>query len=499
MQRFERAMRRQPKNVVYQDYQLKDDFTLWLQGYREKIRSGYGFTSGQDTEVNDEVVRAISGKLKPGTPLDTYNRLPAAITANYARLVERLTQEFLDPGEKRKFLRNFSFDKRKKGQSIQEFMQQIVNHQNRYSGMPDKITVGNSSVDNNAKVKDGIRRFLTGMRDKRGKKNKDLARVLNYGLMEDDDLTWKNAVDIATRWENSHDDDSTSDSGTDSSNSSGEEEAAEAGDSGKGAKKKKDKRKSVLGSVDIAAVGKEVSAGVATLSDKVEANTRDIKGIKSQQERSDANIVSWKAETSTTLNRILRAVEGGQQQYQPYRQPFQSQYRFQPRNPQQQFQQQRPFQPRSFPSWKARAGQTQQTGFRYNNATPTSYPRYQAPAPTAPAATPPSATATAPAAATKIAALATPSNEEGPAQMLYDQQKAHELFEMHQQEQMMYEQQQQQQYEQQQFQQQMQGNQQSAVAAMMGQYYDVGNQGAQGGPEGQEDDIIGAFKDWNFS
>ena len=318
MQRFERAMRRQPKNVVYQDYQLKDDFTLWLQGYREKIRSGYGFTSGQDTEVNDEIVRAISGKLKPGTPLDTYNRLPVDVKGNYARLVERLTQEFLDPGEKRKFLRDFSFDKRKKGQSIQEFMQQIVNHQNQYSGMADKITVGNNSVDNVAKIRDGIRRFLTGMRDKKGKKNKDLARVLNYGLMEEDDLTWKNALDIAIRWENSLDDDSTSNSSPESSSSSEEEDAVEGGKSSKGAKKKKkgkDRRKSVLGSVDIAAVGKEVSAGIATLSVKVEANTRDIAEIKSQQERTNADIVSWKAETSTTLNRILRAVEGGHQQY----------------------------------------------------------------------------------------------------------------------------------------------------------------------------------------
>ena len=73
MERFARAMRCQPQDVIYDDFQMEDDFTLWLQGYREKIRSTYGYTPAQDDDVDAEVVRSISGRLEPGTPLDTYN------------------------------------------------------------------------------------------------------------------------------------------------------------------------------------------------------------------------------------------------------------------------------------------------------------------------------------------------------------------------------------------------------------------------------------------
>ena len=185
MERFARAMMQQPGEVDYADFKMKDDFTLWLQGYREKIRSAYGYTAAQDDDINAEVVRSISGRLEPGTPLDTYNRLSPNDKGNYARLIERLTREFVDPQERRNFLRDFGHNKRKKGQSIQEFMQVIVNDQNRFSGMPDKITVGGQEVDNDAKVKDGIRRFTTGMRDRRGKKNRSLKESMDFGLVED--------------------------------------------------------------------------------------------------------------------------------------------------------------------------------------------------------------------------------------------------------------------------------------------------------------------------
>ena len=245
MERFARAMSCQPQDVVYDDYQMKDDFTLWLQGYREKIRSAYGYTAAQDAEVNAEVVRSISGRLEPGTPLDTFNRLTPAVKSSYTLLTEKLTSEFVDPQEKRNFLKNFAHNKRKKGQSIQEFLQVIVNDQNRFSGMPDKITVGGQEVENDAKVKDGIRRFTTGMRDRRGKKNRSLKESMDFGLVEDKDFTWEIALELAIRWENSH----PMESDSDSSLSSGGEEgvdalvAAAVVEDSSGARKEKKKKK----------------------------------------------------------------------------------------------------------------------------------------------------------------------------------------------------------------------------------------------------------------
>ena len=37
MERLARAMRQSSKNVVYKDYHTKQDFPLWLQGFREKL------------------------------------------------------------------------------------------------------------------------------------------------------------------------------------------------------------------------------------------------------------------------------------------------------------------------------------------------------------------------------------------------------------------------------------------------------------------------------
>ena len=320
MERFARAMMQLPGEVVYADFRMEDDFTLWLQGYREKIRSTYGYTAAQDDDVDAEVVRSISGRLEPGTPLDTYNRLTPGVKANYAQLKEKLTSEFVDPQEKRNFLKNFSHDKRKKGQSIQEFIQVIVNNQNRFSDMPDKITVGGQEVDNDAKVKDGIRRFATGMRDRSGKKNRSLQEALDYNLVEDEDFTWKNASEAAVRWENSHP------MGSDSSSSSstgeeGEDAVAAAVDDSRGAKEKKKKKRrgkkwSANQSADVVAVNEAMPLDIATLAERVEANSRDIEEVKGNMERMEADMALWKEQTTSTLNQILYMV-GGQHEEQP--------------------------------------------------------------------------------------------------------------------------------------------------------------------------------------
>ena len=195
------AFARQAKNVHYPDFVPQNDFSLWLAGYRAKVRNAFGFTLAQDTEVNDEVVRSISGKLQSGTALDTYIRLPAAVKDDYNQLVECLTGEFIDPQEQQRCLENYSYNKRQKGQTLKEFMQQIIKVQNKYSGIKDHHTVGAVQVVNVSKIQDGIRRFKKGIRNKEGLKDKSQIRRLQYNLHKTADLTWENALEVTSRWE----------------------------------------------------------------------------------------------------------------------------------------------------------------------------------------------------------------------------------------------------------------------------------------------------------
>ena len=189
------------QNVVYPDYNPKKDFTLWLAGYREKSRNAHGFTHAQNDEVDAEVLKSISSKLECGTALDAYNGLPAAAKADYNQMVKLLTEEFMDPQERQRFLSDFSYNKRKKGQSLKDFVQDIKKSQNKYSGMPDTYQgPNNTNVVNKAKIADGIRRFCKGIRNRKGKKDKEQMKQLKYNLHREDDQTWENALDVAGRW-----------------------------------------------------------------------------------------------------------------------------------------------------------------------------------------------------------------------------------------------------------------------------------------------------------
>ena len=102
------ALGRQPKHISYPDYKTSEDFSLWLSGYVAKIRNAHGFKVTEDDKVRAEVLRSISGKLSVGSALDAYDRLEDADKANYDRLITKLTEEFVDPAEKRLFNENFS-------------------------------------------------------------------------------------------------------------------------------------------------------------------------------------------------------------------------------------------------------------------------------------------------------------------------------------------------------------------------------------------------------
>ena len=366
---FANAVRRQARNVIYNDYNPKDDFTLWVSGYREKVKNAFGFTNAQNDDLEAEVVRSIPGKLTSGTALDTYNQLPDATKNDYNRLIDALTKEFIDPQEKRRFVEDSSYNKRKKGQSLKEFMQEIIKDQNRYAGM----RAGQE------KTRDGIRRFKNGIRDRKGRKDKDQVHHLQYNLHEDDDLTWENAMKVAGRWEGAND---LGSSDADSSESSDDDpvEAMEVKKKSKAkclakADAKKEKRTVISAIAD-------TETAVASLTEKVETNARDIKGMKSDQERFNANVTAWKDENAATLKQILEAVQTPDSaQSQRPANTFRSNY-----NNNRNFNR-----PNSY-SWKGRYNQNQQTGFRFNRNTPSSFQN--------------AATAAAAAAAAKAAAAA---------------------------------------------------------------------------------------------
>ena len=308
---WQNAVRRNPKNVQYHDYKTKADFSLWLAGYREKIRNAFGFTSAQDVEVNAEVLRSISGRLETGTALDAYNCLPDTVKANYTQLVEHLTAEFIDPQKQRRFLEDYSYNKRSKGQSLKDFMQEIKKDQNQYSGLKDEIEVGGVKVPNATKVHDGIRRFKKGIRNRKGKKDKDQTRHLHYNLHTSEDLTWDKALDVASRWEAANDfrNDSSSSSSSTSAKSSSDDELLEAVKSRK-VKKDKRKKKDGKGSESEALTENDMGAAAtfATLADRVEANEKGLEELKDGQIQLSENLAAWRDEMNSAMDQIMRAL-----------------------------------------------------------------------------------------------------------------------------------------------------------------------------------------------
>ena len=214
------ALKNKPKTIIFPDYDTTQDFTLWLKGFAARVRLNNGFKLDEETKVQDEIVRSIAGKLKIGTALDAYDRLTPDEKKDYKLLVQKLTEEFIDPHEKRKFNECHDYNKRKKGQTLKDFMQVIIGDMDRYSDLPNEILVSvpgvgnapatNRSIPNPEKEKQGVRRFRAGMRDAKGKKCKELIAHLRYNLVEDNQLTWKHAIKVASNWEMAFSDSSVS-------------------------------------------------------------------------------------------------------------------------------------------------------------------------------------------------------------------------------------------------------------------------------------------------
>ena len=279
------AIRDQPKQVRYPDYRPTEDFTLWLSGYRARVMSAYGFKPTETTKIEDEIIRSISGKLAVGAALDAYDRLETDDKNSYAKLINKLTEEFLDPHEKRKFNADFGYNTRHKGQSIKEFMQEVKKDMTRYSRLPETVVmVGGGVTKNPAREAEGVRRFMEGMRDDKGEMDDDLADHLDYHLMEDTELTWNNAIKVASRWEmartrrgyknakpkrsSKSKRDAMGDSDDEDKSSDSDEDVKAANGKGKKGKKKEKK-----------------SGFVSALADRVHENRMKIEGLETTQER----------------------------------------------------------------------------------------------------------------------------------------------------------------------------------------------------------------------
>ena len=283
------------KSITYPDFKPTMDFVMWVNGYKEKIRIAFGLTTTQNDEVQAEVVRSISGRLQTGQALDAYHRLTQTEKDNYDQLIKKLTEEFIDPQEKQKFLEDFEYTKRRKGQSIKDFIQDIKKDMGKYSDMPDYHMNGQTRVENAAKVREGIRRFRKGIRNRKGKKDKEQMRQIKFKLLKEADLTWENALDVACRYEAAHD--MSTDSSASSSSSSDDGDDNDGDDAAsflEVRKKSKSKRKKKK--------GKAEAVIVAALSVKVKKNSDDIKDLKGKQEQLSTNLAEWRRETKLVMD-----------------------------------------------------------------------------------------------------------------------------------------------------------------------------------------------------
>ena len=329
------ALRAQPKPIIYPDYKPTQDFPLWLTGLMAKIRAAHGFKLTEADKVQAEVIRSIAGKLSVGSALDTYNRLTEEEKADYDRMVARLTEEFTDPSDKLEFRKKIDFNKRKKGQKLKDYMQEIKRDMTRYSGVPDKIHgASGGTTDNPEKERQGVRRFKAGLRTKKGNKSPSLNQHMDYHLQEDSELTWTNAIKVATRWEMAHGDDDEEEEIASGEEVEDEEESCSQALKAMETKVKKVKNKSQSKSnVEI----------ISALADRVHENQMKIKGIETEQGKVATaleKVVESQNTISAKLDASLNKPQQQQyympppafQQYQPQPQPYfiQQPYGYQP-------------------------------------------------------------------------------------------------------------------------------------------------------------------------
>ena len=389
---------RNPRYVSYADYKPKQDFTSWLAGYESRIQYSFSYGPNEQRKIREEVVKTIPGKLAVGSALDAYNHLTPAEKNDYNLLVKRLSEEFTDPKAKREFNANMSYNVRKKDQSVQDYAEEIKKDMDRYSHTPATVwTDTGARIKNPERESQGVRRFKEGIRDEKGKVDDKFYAHLAYHLQDPEDLNWKNALAVASRFEATPADNP---QGNQPKSNTATAKTAEPESESSDEEEVKCKTKT-----------KKQSRAISAIADQVHENQMRITKLETAQERTATALEN----TNSTLQEIsakldLGFAQGGaqQQQYQPrfQQQPrlqqqqsrFQGNY-YQPRSQQQQFQLQqqqqqraRQFAPRaqnyyfrpqnSAPfnanptqnTWVGRNNQQRQGNFGFNRRTPSSFP-----------------------------------------------------------------------------------------------------------------------------
>ena len=316
----------QPRYVSYADYKPTEDFTSWLTGYISRIQYSHGYRVNEMHKVRDEVVRSLPGKLAIGPALDTYNRLSDAVKQDYNQLVAKLTEEFTDPRAKKRFNADTAYNVRKKGQTLKDFAETIKKDMNRYSYTPATVYAANGgTIPNPERERQGVRRFLEGMRDENGEIDEAFTRNLSYHIQSPEELTWDNAIEHASRFEAMDGEPPAANAAKSAAAKSAAAKTAESESSSSDEEVKavetKDKKK------------KSAKKMVCALADQVHENQMRITKLETAQERTTTAL-----ETNNALLQEMSAkmdlgfAQGGYQQ-----QRYQGNYQ-QPRSQQQQFQ-----------------------------------------------------------------------------------------------------------------------------------------------------------------
>ena len=258
--------------VTYPDYKASDDFVSWLSGLSTRVASAYGLQAAEDRDqLRTELLRLIPGKLALGEALDAYDRLTPEEKADYGTMVARLKEEFTDPRAEKRFNENTSYNKRKKGQALKAFMQEIKRDMKRYSDTPATVyRAGGVVIANPEREKQGVRRFIRGIRDIDGNEDPEFKRNLRYQLPEKSDLTWEKVIKAATKYEASLEDSSSAAEADDDDDDAESEEESVDSEVKKGEKRKmKSKGKCI----------------VAALADQVYENQTRLSKLETAQER----------------------------------------------------------------------------------------------------------------------------------------------------------------------------------------------------------------------
>ena len=154
----------------------------------------------------------------------------------------------------------------------------------RYSTIPDKIPAADAEmVVNPERERHGVRRFRAGMRNKKGKKDKNLNKHLLYHIMDESELTWENAIKVVSRYEIAHD------SSSSSSSSSSSEDEVEA----------------------IEVMPNVKCDSVSSLAIQVRKNQKEIQKLKSDQEK----LIAEFAKLSSSVETLNQLVHGISQQF----------------------------------------------------------------------------------------------------------------------------------------------------------------------------------------